>query len=298
MGHCPVDAGPPIPSGGPLSPARRPSTDLPSTDLPSRDSPSRDSPDVDATGVLPVGVDRDDGARVLGLLAGSGGSGGSTLAAAVAVTAAADGARVLLVDLDPLGGGIDLLLGLDDVPGLRWSGLTGSRGRLPAHGLHDALPRAGSLAVLAWDRGAPVEVPADVVDAVLDAGRRGHDLVVLDLPRCGPVLAMVAGRVGEVVMVAAAQIRAVAAAAQTMAALATPLRPGGLVVRRRAGDELTGRQVGEVLGLPVLTDLREDPRVVAAAARGQLPGLSARSALRRAARCCLDAGPLGPGAHR
>jgi secretion/DNA translocation related CpaE-like protein len=213
------------------------------------------------------------------------------LAAAVAVTAAVGGARVLLVDLDPLGGGADLLLGMDEVPGLRWPDLAESRGRLPAKSLHEALPRAGTLAVLSWGPDSEVNVSVAAAGSVLDAGRRGHDLVVLDLPRwpC-PVRSVAVEAVGELVVVVPGRLRAVAAAVQALAILGRPVSTCGLVVRRRSGDELTSRQVGDALRAPVLADLRDDPRVLAAGLRGQPPGLPARSALRRAAQRCLGPG--------
>jgi secretion/DNA translocation related CpaE-like protein len=227
-------------------------------------------------------------ARTVGVVSGSGGAGGSTLAAALAVTAAVGGARVLLVDLDPFGGGADLLLGMDEVPGLRWPGLAGSRGRLPADSLHQALPRAGSLAVLSWGPDAEMDVSVDAAQSVLEAGRRGHDLVVLDLPRwlC-PVRAVAVSAASELLVVVPGRLRAVAATARTLAALGHPPGDCALVVRRRSGDDLTSRQVGDALRVPVLADLRDDPRVLTAAGVGQPPGLSARSVLRRVARRCL-----------
>ena len=61
---------------------------------------------------------------VLAVVGGRGGAGASVLAAAVAVRAAADGDPVLLVDCDPLGGGLDLVLGAEDAAGPRWPELT------------------------------------------------------------------------------------------------------------------------------------------------------------------------------
>ena len=57
---------------------------------------------------------------VLAVAGGRGGAGASVLAAAVAVTAVRDGQRALLVDCDPLGGGLDLVLAAEDLAGLRW----------------------------------------------------------------------------------------------------------------------------------------------------------------------------------
>ena len=64
--------------------------------------------------------------RCSAVAGGRGGAGASVLAAAVAVTAVRDGQRALLVDCDPLGGGLDLVLGGRGPRGLA---LAGDRGR-------------------------------------------------------------------------------------------------------------------------------------------------------------------------
>lgn len=62
-------------------------------------------------------------ARTVAVLGGRGGAGASTLACALAVTAARRGLRTVLVDGDPLGGGLDILLGGETAAGLRWPDL-------------------------------------------------------------------------------------------------------------------------------------------------------------------------------
>lgn len=83
----------------------------------------------------------DDPGALVAVLSGRGGAGGSTLAAALALAGTRRGLRSTLVDLDPVGGGIDLLFGLETEPGPRWSELARWRdGRLCGRSLRDALP--------------------------------------------------------------------------------------------------------------------------------------------------------------
>jgi secretion/DNA translocation related CpaE-like protein len=70
-----------------------------------------------------------DGA-VLAIVGGRGGAGASVFAVATAGQAARSGDRVLLVDCDPLGGGLDLVLGAEDLGGLRWPGVGTGVGRV------------------------------------------------------------------------------------------------------------------------------------------------------------------------
>jgi secretion/DNA translocation related CpaE-like protein len=94
---------------------------------------------------------RDDGpgaGRVVAVVGGRGGAGASVLAVAVAVRARTRGTRVLLVDCDPLGGGLDLVAGAEELEGLRWGGLAlggGGGGRVGAASLHEALPSPDGL---------------------------------------------------------------------------------------------------------------------------------------------------------
>ena len=67
-------------------------------------------------------------ARTVGVLPGSGGAGATTFAAALAVVAARRWTSALL-DLDPLGPGLDRVVALQG-PGVRWDALVSSQGRL------------------------------------------------------------------------------------------------------------------------------------------------------------------------
>ena len=64
-------------------------------------------------------------ARTVAVVGGRGGAGATSRACALAVTAAEQGLVTLLLDADPLGGGVDLAVGFEDVPGLRWPDIGG-----------------------------------------------------------------------------------------------------------------------------------------------------------------------------
>ncbi|HEY5049644.1 MAG TPA: septum site-determining protein Ssd, partial [Acidothermaceae bacterium] len=111
-------------------------------------------------------------ALTVAVIGGRGGAGASTLAAALAVTAMRGGRRVMLVDADPYGGGADLLFGGAHAAGLRWCDIAGASGRIGGEELHAALPHIGSLAVLSYDRGDPLDLRADAMSSVLAAAAR------------------------------------------------------------------------------------------------------------------------------
>lgn len=134
-----------------------------------------------AEGLADAGEGKVSRALVVGVIGGSGGAGATTFAIALA-QAAAPRRRVLLIDTDTLGPGLDALLGTGDVPGARWSEMHGSTGRLGGRTVRDALPRVGSLPFLTWSGTGRMPSP-ELLREVVASARRANDLVVLDLSR-------------------------------------------------------------------------------------------------------------------
>ncbi|SDZ35664.1 helicase/secretion neighborhood CpaE-like protein [Micromonospora pattaloongensis] len=219
-------------------------------------------------------------ARVIGVVGGRGGAGASVLAGALAVTGTRAGLRTLLVDADPLGGGLDLVLGWEQLDGLRWPGLTETDGRVDPPALVRALPSRGDLVVLSWDRGDLLEVPVEAMAATMDAGRRGRDLVVVDLPRHLDDAAVVALQATDhVFVVVPAELRATAAAARVIAAVAPHCAELSVVVRGPAPGRLKAREVARALDLPLVGTLRPEPGLSRGMERGEAPTAGGRGPL-------------------
>jgi secretion/DNA translocation related CpaE-like protein len=220
---------------------------------------------------------RNDPARVVAVLGGRGGAGASVFAAGLAVTAARHGLRALLVDADPLGGGVDLVLGWEALDGLRWPALAAAEPASLASpaspaSLVDVLPASGELAVLSWDRGDVLGVPVDAMAAALDAGRAGRELVVIDLPRRlddAAALALAAADVA--LLVVPAELRACVAAARVATAAAGHTTSLRVVVRGPAPGRLKPREIARALGLPLAGSLRAEPELARALERGEPP---------------------------
>lgn len=208
------------------------------------------------------------------------GAGASTLSAALSLTAVGLGWAALLVDADPLGEGIDLVLGGEAAAGLRWPDLVATRGRLSPPALHDALPRVDGLPVLSWDRGGDLALPAEALGAVLDAGVRGSRLTVVDLPRHpGDATLAALARSDVVLLVVRAEVRAAAAAARVALAVAPHTRDLRVVVRGPAPSGLPADAVAGSLGLPLAGRLRAEPGLSAALERGEPPARRRRGPL-------------------
>jgi CO dehydrogenase nickel-insertion accessory protein CooC1 len=116
--------------------------------------------------------------------------------------------------------------------------------------------------------------------AVLDAGCRANDVVVVDLPRrIDDVSRSVLDRADLTLLVVPAEVRATAAAARVAAAaslIAVDLR---VVVRGPAPSQLSAATVAGCLGLPLAGDLRAEPSIAAALERGDPPGRRGRGPL-------------------
>lgn len=209
---------------------------------------------------------------VVAVVGGRGGAGATSLACALAVTADRAGRRALLVDGDPLGGGIDLCFGREQDSGLRWPDLEGTRGRLSAGALAEALPRVQDLSVLSWDRGDAPAVPPEAVRAVLQAGRRSCELVVVDLPRhLDDSTRAVLDEASTVLLVVPAEVRAAAAASRVASSFGLLCRDLRVVVRAPGPAGLEAPEVARALGLPLAGELRPEPGLDRALERGEPP---------------------------
>jgi len=228
-------------------------------------------------------------AEVLCVVGGRGGAGASTLAAALAMTALHRHLRTMLIDGDPLGGGIDLVFGSEDASGLRWPDLAGTSGRVSGRALRDALPRIEGLHVLSWDRGDVLTIPPDAMRSVLAAGRRANELVVVDLPRRVDAAAEEALAVATMtLLVVPAEVRAVAAAARVAGQVGDVAGDIRVVVRVPGPSGLSSSLVTSVLALPLAGELRDEPGLDAALERGEPPARRGRGPLAEFCRQLLD----------
>jgi secretion/DNA translocation related CpaE-like protein len=215
-----------------------------------------------------------------------GGAGASTLATAVALAAAPG---VTLVDADPWGAGLDLLLGAERADGLRWPELAGLRGRVAGDALLAALPEVAGVSVVAASRSSPEPVPAGALAAVVDAARAVGRPVVVDLPRrAGDDPLPVVADADLAVLLVPARLRAATAARLLVEAPDSPWAGAVLVVRHVPGG-LARDEVADVVGLPVLAELAHDRSAVPRGERGEPPLVSARSPLGAVARRILGA---------
>lgn len=228
---------------------------------------------------------RDDELRgeAIAVIGGCGGAGASLFAVALAQTAI----DALLVDLDSWAGGIDLLVGGESAPGLRWPDLALQGGRLNWPAVREALPRHRGISLLSGTRSG-YELAPGPVEAVIDAGRRGGVTVVCDLPRrLTEVTQAALDSADLVVLISPCDVRACAATSTIVPALAAINPNLGLVVRGPSPGGLRAAEVADIAGVPLLASMRAQPRLAEQLERGGLQ-VRGRSALAAAARRVLS----------
>ncbi|WP_309123732.1 septum site-determining protein Ssd [Arthrobacter sp.] len=192
---------------------------------------------------------REEG-TVVGVLGAVGGVGASTISGWLAASAGVRDFRTLLVDGDPFGGGLELALGTEEMPGVRWPDLGEVRGTLNPDQLVHALPSLAGFSLLSMGTEAPAPgvLASAAVPSIMEAARSAFDFSVVDvargwsadgslLPYCDSVLLVVPGRV-----------RAISAARALVAQL-QPL-PVWAVVRGPLGPNLDPGRVADAIGVP------------------------------------------------
>ncbi|HEY8699728.1 MAG TPA: septum site-determining protein Ssd [Arthrobacter sp.] len=228
------------------------------------------------------------GGMVLGVTGGCGGAGATTAAIWIAQAAAGLGARVLVIDGDPWGGGLELALAAEESPGLRWPDLAEASGSIDPEQLCDSLPVAGGFSFLSWpgSRERHALVDAATTGGVLDAARRGYELVVVDIGRGSEPLHSFGWDCDRILVVVPAQLKAAVASAR----LAQELPPveAALLIRGKAGAALDSGLIAEAVGLPVHGRVPELRSVGSASENGQLLELGKRRSVRHFAASVLD----------
>ncbi len=221
-------------------------------------------------------------AWTVGVVGGSGGAGATVLAAAIGQMAAPSGPAVA-IDADPLGPGLDRVLGMEERAGVRWDELCQTTGRLGASAFRESLPRRDGLGVLTWYAGRRGVLQPFAVREVLSAAQRGHETVVLDLPRSrDAVIDEVVARCDQVLVVALPTVHGLASATRVVAGL--PEGRASLVLR---GQGLDDADVGRVTPVPVLVRMNDQRGLAESIDLGLGPLRSRRSPLARAARQVL-----------
>lgn len=211
--------------------------------------------------------------RVISVVGTAGGVGSSVLTASLAMRASSLGAAVVAVDGRPYGGGLDVVLGVDEFPGIRWRDLADAAGPLDGVEIFGRLPLVDRCGVVSFDREFPLVPAGEVLTAVVSALRSVSDLVFVDAPRAGECWeGEVASVSDEVVALTGTSVSALAAAAASVAHLDAVHDALWLACRtdRGAAADLDQR-LPDLLEVPLIGAVPTDPKVATCLSEGRPP---------------------------
>lgn len=226
---------------------------------------------------------------IVGVMGATGGAGASSLACWLAACAAARDLRPLLVDGDPLGGGLELALGTELQSGVRWPDLGEVRGILNPDQLSHALPSMNGFSLLSMGTEPPVlgVLGSAAVPPVMEAARTAFDLSVVDVPRGWSADGSLLPYCDNILLVVPGRVRAISAARALVEQL-QPL-PVFSVVRGPLGADLDHRTVADAVGVPGMGWLPHFRAAAGAENQGQILDLARHRAVRAIAGAVLDA---------
>lgn len=206
---------------------------------------------------MPTSASRYHSAPCVAVLGGCGGAGASTLAAGLARSALRSGRAVVLVDGDPLGGGLETLLAEElSVGSAGPYGRPGSPGSAgsggPAVAPHPRRPRESGLTVLSWGRPDGACIPPDAMRLALGELADTAELLVVDLPRTlGDATRIAAAYATHSLLIVPVAERAAVSAHRLLAQLGVLGPRPGLVARLPCRDLLDPPRLAELLRLPL-----------------------------------------------
>lgn len=189
---------------------------------------------------------------VIAVMGAVGGAGTSTLASAIALSCE----NAVLIDADPSSGGVDLLLGIEESPGMRWNDLVLRQGDVRSDDLIAAFPKtAQGLSVLTVARGNDVRTIDDTTLNAVIRSLRGHTSVVVDLLRGTSIADSALDAADCVVLCIPAEIRAVAAAEKLVQQMrARNIKVVG-VLRHRLWSSVDATDVERAAHLDVVAEI-------------------------------------------
>lgn len=175
-------------------------------------------------------------APCVAVFGGCGGAGASTLAAGLARSALHSGRAVVLVDGDPLGGGLETILADDLSAGRHRSEPTGTSG----------------LSVLTCGRPDGTPIPPESMGQALTTMAPEAELVIVDLPRAlGDSTRLAAAYATHALLIAPVAERALISAHRLLTQLGSLGPRPSLVARLPCRDLLSPQRLAELLRLPL-----------------------------------------------
>ncbi len=225
--------------------------------------------------------------EVISIISGKGGTGKTTVCAAVASCLAAEGKRVLCIDADIGLRNLDIALGMAELPAIAFTEVLRGEYTLSDAAVHPEFPNLSLLT--APERGEKID-PAAFAQ-LLRRAREEYDFCLLDSAAgIGEGFRLATQAAGRCVIVCTADPASMRDAACTADLLTLRGKQDLCLVVNRVSPRMFSRMaltvddIMDTVGVPLLGIVPEDPEVVLAAAQGVALVLAAEDG---AAEACL-----------
>ena len=219
-------------------------------------------------------------AHTIGFLGSSGGLGTSLLASLIAITFAQSHEKVLLAELNPVSGGLDVLWGIEDVKGMRWSHLSNELSQFLVQDVMRSIPAVNGVSLLSSDlAGIPSEKSATDLVAAL---KMEVDVQVIDLPDPqAPCFNELLNICDDLVLLVGSSIKSISAANQLINQF-PKFGNAKLIVRNLPGTNLTDLNIARTLNLQLVGQIPNEIKLVEHLEQGLSPTKIPNSAYRKA----------------
>ena len=208
-------------------------------------------------------------AKVIGVIGASGGIGASLLASQIATDYAKSKHIVLLTELSKTSGGLDVLWGIEEDKGLRWSDLAGNNKLFFNQDFLRALPSSNSVAILSTDT-KNINAELGVINKIQQL-QKCVDVLVIDLANPESSNFTEAVELCDyVIFMVGSTIRSVSAANQ-LKLIYPKLLKSKLVVRNLAGTSLAALNIAKTLDLHLVGEITSDLKIVEQLEQGISP---------------------------
>jgi len=197
------------------------------------------------------------------IIPGSGGAGASLLSVGLAFHARQLFSDVVLVDLDESSAGLDIVLGIETQPGMRWQDFHSLTGSISGSDILRGLPARDGVALLTHNDSK--STPAKFVpEAIIEQLRGVSGLVIIDFPRFTNQIAAVKilQQCDVAFVVTPSTVRGSATTKIAISKISKHVATTELVIRNLPGTSLDALRIAQSLDVPLAGVVNSDPRIV------------------------------------
>ncbi|MEY4900108.1 MAG: hypothetical protein RI895_530 [Actinomycetota bacterium] len=197
------------------------------------------------------------------IIPGAGGAGASLLSVGLAFHARQLFSDVVLADLDESSAGLDIVLGIETQPGMRWQDFYALTGSISGSDILRGLPARDGVALLTYND-SKLASEKFAPEAIIEQLRGVSGLVIIDFPRFTNQIAAVEilQQCDVAFVVAPSTVRGSATTKIAISKISKHVSNTELVIRNLPGTNLDALRIAQSLDVPLAGVVNSDPRIV------------------------------------